>query len=487
MRRRLLYGLLVLLVLSACVVVYRWSGVAHSPRLFASKTDAARPNIVVIDIDTLRADRIDAKEGDAWVMPNLRALAARGVRFDHMISQAGWTAPALDALLSGRYPLTYSVAGGAMPKRAPGTRLFPEILGLYDYQTAALWSFGVPLVRDIAESAFAYNATLQMNGTSAATLASQFEGWLAQPPSQPFFLLVHNFDAQVPGPTFGEANVHRFSGPRQGCPAAGYDDTYAMLRRTSGDAAARTEAIAHYDGVLGGYDEVLGGLFAMLDAAGVSDHTWIIVTSNHGEDLVDHEDTITHGSLYDVVTRVPLIIVGPGVVGAGRTVDAVVQTVDLAPTILDLAGVPRDVGMVGQSLRPLIEHPEGAEGFGDRPVFSKTNANNMSLRQGSMKLILRNDAADWRPRRPAPGSRGPSAPKEPWYELYDLAADPGEKTDLAAARPDELARFQTALTAWREACRKDEAGAASTPVSEEMLRRFRENGYWKIVGEDAGR
>ena len=181
---------------------------------------------MVIDIDTLRADRIDAKEGDAWVMPNLRKLATRGVRFDHMISQGGWTAPALDALLSGRYPLTFSVAGGVMPKRAP------------------------------------------------------------------------------------------------------------------------------------------------------------------------------------------------------------------------------DVGMIGRSLRPLLEHPEGAEGFGDRSIFSKTNANNMSLRQGMMKLILRNDAADWRPRRPSPGSADPRTAKEPWYELYDLAAD---------------------------------------PVSEKMLRRFRENGYWKIVGEDAGR
>ena len=491
-RLRFLYAAVVFV--GAFVVVgavaggfYAWFGPARSRWLLAPSVGPARPNIVVIDIDTLRADRIDAKEGDAWVMPNLRKLAARGVRFDHMISQGGWTAPALDALLSGRYPLTFSVAGGTMPKRAPGSRLFPQILSLYDYQTAALWSFGVPLVHEIAHTAFSYNATLQMHGTSADSLAGQFEGWLGQPPTQPFFLFVHNFDAQVPGPTFGEANVHRFGGERQGCPAAGYDDTYANLRGSRGDAAARTEAITHYDGVLGGYDEVLGRLFTMLDEAGVSDHTYIIVTSNHGEDLVDHEDTITHGSLYDVVTRVPLIIVGPGVAGAGRTVDNVVQTLDLAPTILDLAGVPPDVGMIGKSLRPLLEHPEGAEGFGDRSIFSKTNANNMSLRQGMMKLILRNDAADWRPRRRSPGDAGTRTAKEPWYELYDLAADPDEKHDLAASRPEELARFQTTLTAWRDFNRKDEEGAALTPVSEEMLRRFRENGYWKIVGEDAGR
>ena len=135
-RRRFLYAAFVFV--GAFVVVgavaggfYAWFGPARSRWLLAPSPEPTRPNIVVIDIDTLRADRIDAKEGDAWVMPNLRKLAARGVRFDHMISQGGWTAPALDALLSGRYPLTFSVAGGTMPKRAPGTqvRARPRSLG----------------------------------------------------------------------------------------------------------------------------------------------------------------------------------------------------------------------------------------------------------------------------------------------------------------------------------------------------------------------
>ena len=467
-------SLVALLLLVAC----------GSPAPVAPDAAAADgpPNFVLVDIDTLRADRLDAEYGGQPVMPNLQALAHRGVRFDQMFSQSGWTMPAVRSLLSGRYP-TIAAQGPSAPATPP--LQVSEILKIYGYHTAALWSEGFERRPGQPDTEFDWARIIRLKDVNLVNLDTQIDHFLAEAAQEPFMLLVHHFDAHVPGASMTLDHAHKWSEPLPGiaCPMSDYDRTWRVLSEQLSAEKAKAHVQAHYDGVLSAYDTVLGHLMDGLDRSGLSSRTWVIVTSNHGEDFFSHQESVTHGALYDDLIRVPLVVVGPGVGEPDRAVDAMVQLVDIGPTLLDLAGIPIDQQMDGISLRPWLEQPAPQGVPADRTIMGITNRNNLSVRTRHYKLMQRTTGSDWQPGRPPkPGlDQGEATTTAPWIELYDLDADPSEHHDLYGEAPPVLASLTAALDAWRARAIQ---GGPATEMSPELKEQIQRQGYWGIVGED---
>jgi arylsulfatase A-like enzyme len=426
----------------------------------------------VIDIDSWRADRLDARYDGQPAMPNVAALMARGVTFRNAFAQSGWTMPALVAILTGRYPVAIDVTGASTAVLPSGARLFPEILDLYGYHTAIVWGPGVESGFPVLSRGAAWTRR-RAAGIAGEHDTAPYDVWLAQPPAEPFLLVLHELDANVPDAAFLRAHEHDLeAGPA--CGDANYLATFERLLPTLGDDNAMAHVVRHYDGVLHGYDAMIGALLARLDAAGLLAHTVVVVTSNHGQDFGDHGPGIKHGGLYDVTLRVPLVVAGPGATG-GRVVTSPVQGIDLAPTLLDLAGIPADRTMDGRSFAPLLAGADDGPDLTERPLFALTNARNVAIRTRDRKLVL-TDEATWAP--PTPGAPPPRSP--PHLESYDLAADPGEQHDRYPKHPEEAEDLERALRAFEAAHHE---GGETMPVDDALRDEIRRTGYWGIAGD----
>jgi hypothetical protein len=479
-----------------------------------AREPAARPNFLFVDIDTFTPDRIGVVRGGASITPVLDGLARRGVTFTHAFSQSGWTLPALSSVLTGRLPIPLTVEGNSIPWRARGVRDLPDILSYYGYSTAAFWGNTLPGPVSGGMSRSFASVSVQKRLLSAPP-TEEVLGWLGIQPREPFFAYVHDIDLHAPG-VFSDSDPAR--APLT--PGPSYEQLYTDAKAEGDEAAARERVYARYDANVHRYDAAVGRILAGLDAAGVAGRTVIVVTSDHAEDFFDH-DTVGHGLLYDTTLRVPLLVVDPTAPDPGRTVDTVVQGVDLAPTVLARAGIPADVGMDGRTLLPLLGLDPGGT-YVERPVFSLTAGCHASLRADGKKVIVRDgrprtDRA-WKPAGgdngvrvpldrfaaehglgdlPLPdcrttqvdgtpddnGPRGPG-PSDILVEFYDLGADPGERTNLVADRPADAAGLLRQLLVTLATQRAIATGAPKEPLAPEQIQTIRDQGYWGLVSPD---
>jgi arylsulfatase A-like enzyme len=439
---------LVLALLGACT---RSAPVPDAP----SPPAPERPNWVLIMPDSMRADVLSTPEGTPWA-PHARALAERGAWFTQAFSQSGWTAPALAAILTGRYPLLTWFDQQGAPLISPQVRTLPEILGLYGYHTVAIWNETFPgatgeFGRGFAVQDPAVEGAGDLGGAAAA--------WLRSGPPEPFFLVVHDADLHPP------------------------ESQKALRVRGGADAPSSEELVARYHRNVQDYDRQIGVVMGVLEESGLADRTVVVLSSNHGEDLAEHSTATYHGFLYDSCLRVPLVVLDPERPGA-RRLDTLVQSIDLAPSILARSGVPLDRTMDGQSLLPLLD---GApEGYQERPLFGAINARNIALRTRDHKLIL---CGGQKPPCAAPqllAAEAPMAGKagESGAELYALGEDPGETLNLLGSEPEQVRRYAEALRGWvaMQDDRAEGAGVADNPALREQLTRF---GYWHLTGEGA--
>jgi arylsulfatase A-like enzyme len=439
------------------------------------------PDFVVIDVDSLRADRLDRRRGRGWVMPAAHALADRGVRFENAISQGGWTPPALVALLTGRYPLALDVATAEASFFPEGVPTVAALLSQHGYRTCAMWWNGAPVVVPPAREApgsappaatgslFGAGFERQILAMGPANTPSErlrvYRDWFEQAPDEPFFLFVHDFDIHIAAaPGLTEA-IGRFASLDPPCGQVPRADGYRDLGAQRGDEEAVRHTDACYDGAVSVFDEALGTLLDLLDERGLRDRTFVVLVSNHGEVLSEHEPPYNHGHLYDSVLRVPLVIAGPGVGPGGARVEAQVQGIDLAPTLLDLAGVPADPGFDGLSVRPLLGG--AATPFPERTAFSLSNARLLSLRTRDDKLVVHGRPGD------------PDDPER--FEHYDLRADPGEVHNDFEARGAALQGLVERLHRFRSA-RSTQRGERLDLEADALERALRERGYWELAG-----
>jgi arylsulfatase A-like enzyme len=230
-------------------------------------------------------------------------------------------------------------------------------------------------------------------------------------------------------------------------------------------------------------DAEIGRLVERLREFGQDRQVLLVFTGDHGEEFFEHGRAFHGQSVYGELNNMPLVVWGPGVVGAGQTVEETVQTVDLMPTLLELSGLPIPSGVQGHSLVSLLS-PGGSGGHGaahasapdSRPAISEKAETKQTAgpppRDTAAEAVV---LGGWKLIHNTKRPEG-----KPEFELYDHARDPLDKTDVAAAHPDVVERLGKMLAAWRRmasaARLKPDAETAKT-LSKEELERLRSLGY----------
>jgi choline-sulfatase len=386
--------------------------------------------IILVSIDTLRADHLPAYGYRKVRTPAIDALASEGLVFERAYAHSPQTFPSHVALLSGRLPFENGVRDNVGFTVPADLRLLPKMLQNRGWTTGGVVSAYV-LRRELGlDRGFTFFDS-QMPQASPDTPAAEVQrsgmeslavarNWMRGLSSTRFFLFFHIYEPHAP-----------YNPP------------------------ARFAAYGPYDGEIAYADEIVGQLFAWLKQRGWYDQATIILVSDHGEGLGDHGER-EHGLfVYDETIHVPLIIKMPKGAGGGRRIATPVQHIDLVPTILDWLGAPRPSRLRGRSLRALIENgTEPAEaGFYAESLFGRYHfgwSELYSLTDARYRLI-----------------------KAPRPELYDLDQDPREKRNLAGDRPQPLQAMRAALDRLLAGARVQ----VPALVSREDLERLQALGY----------
>jgi choline-sulfatase len=447
------------------------------PVVCAPAPDAS-PNVVLIVLDAVRSDHLGCYGYSRPTSPSIDGLARQGMLFREAESQASWTIPSMASLLTSHYPSETrddTTPPGTVDPRVTTLATLLYRRGIATGAVTAQSLLGPPAGYDQGfelwnqQAAFAPNHT---SGRSAARVTDAACAWLDRHADQQFALYLHymdtHYDWKPPEPF--RSRLLRADGVTDPDVLAG--DADGILYRSDGTSVLADKRnvdclISLYDGEIAHTDHELQRLFDKLTQLGLYDRTLIIVTADHGEGFVEHG--FLHGStLYQEVLRVPLIMKPPRSQSVRRReVSESVRLLDVAPTILDLAGVDTPRHMRGRSLRAELKHERQSEdNFAQTGVFGVLGVpTSEAARVGDHKVIHRLAGDAW--------------------ELYDLDRDPAEKSNLAAQQPGQLRRMKASLAAFRDQARP---GAAFTrkpsgqrlpgaPVDEEMRRRLRSLGY----------
>lgn len=300
---------------------------------------APAPDIVLVLVDTLRRDHLGIYGYGRDTSPNLDALAATGRMFDNHIATASQTVPSTLSMLLGLYPAEHGFPHRSIGQFAAARPYYPDELHFLaeelrdaGYRTAAF--VGNPFLQrennfDQGFQEFAYFEDRGKAITDAAI------GWLRRPREGPRFTYLHYFDVHWPydpPPPYARRYTDDPSGPRI--------YTNGPVKDVDEDELERTEAL--YDGAIAYVDAEIGRLLAVLDRLELREDTVVVVTSDHGDEFLEHGG-MGHGTtVYGELVRVPLILSYPRRVEPGRRTDDLTSHVSLAATLLELAGLPHD-------------------------------------------------------------------------------------------------------------------------------------------------
>ena len=415
-------------VAGAAVLVFLSVGCGES-----GKPGGGRSNLLLITLDTTRADRLGCYGHEDAHTPTLDALAARGVVFDQAYTPAPMTLPAHATLLTGLLPPQHGARVNGEHRLAEDVPTLAEELSRAGYRTGAFVAafvldakFGLArgfdrydddlsgaYEQEVPEALSAYRP-----GDRVVDAALEWLGEGEQ--DTPFFAWVHLYDAHYPWHAHGEG------------------------------AQAQTAGSGSYDGELAFVDEQIARLVAFLDENGLEPNTLVIAVADHGEGLGDHHE-IEHGYLLnEEVLRVPWILAGPGVKAEHR-VPALVSLEDFLPTVLELLGLSGFEGTPGRSLVAALRGEKIEAGVS----YAETDLPWASYR--------------WAPQRSLTTERWKYI-QTPQPELYDRADDRAELANLIELRPEERAQLEAMLGALEAELgeRESEAAVISSDELEEL-------------------
>jgi len=374
---------------------------------YARASSPVNGPIILISIDSLRADHLPAYGYRQVATPAIDALARDGVVFERAYAHVPQTLPSHAALLTGRLPFESGLRDSAGLVLKSSERQLPAMLRDRGYATAGIVSSyllrketGISqgfsfFDAEIPARSGATAATLQRDGAESERIA---ESWLDSAGTSRAFLFLHLSEPHAP-----------HTPPQR----------YAQYSR--------------YDGEVAYADELVGRLIRYLKAHQLYDRSTLILTADHGEGLGDHGEQ-GHGLfVYGDVLHVPLIIKPPAGEGAGRRVKDLVQQIDVVPTVLDLARAPLPGNLRGRSLAPVLT---GDNRIAARPVYGESYYGRLHFGWSELQTVT-----DGR-------YRFIEAP-EP--ELYDLEADPSEQHNVADAKPDVVSALRGQLRDFRAA------------------------------------
>ena len=394
--------------------------------------DSTRPrhSVLLVSIDTARADRITCYGGPPGVSPRIDDLASRGVRFESCSSPVPHTLPSHTTMMTGEYPPVHGVRVNGLHQLPDAAITLAEVRRDAGAATAAFPSarvleatHGLAQGFDVYDDDILVTEGVQLPMRKGMDSVARFADWLdTLDPDQPFFAWVHFFEPHLP-----------------------WDPPPALAARFTPYLAEIHEA-----------DRAAGALWDELERRGRLEDTLICLTSDHGESLGEHGED-THGVfVYESVLWVPLVFSGPGI--AQQSVGTRVSLVDITPTILDFVGLePFPCG--GISLAPVLRGERTSPPA--RPLYMETYVPYVSFGWSPQEAWIAQDYKLIESARP---------------ELYNLGLDPRELTDLYDREPDRVAAMRQQLQAFR-ADRSRAIDQERLQVDEDLLAQLTAMGY----------
>jgi arylsulfatase A-like enzyme/Flp pilus assembly protein TadD len=443
---RTLAALLLLATLSACSEPERAAETEMSAPEIASAEARAPVNVLLITMDTTRADALGAYGQSLPSSPRIDGLASRGVMFQDAMTVAPTTLPSHATIFTGKFSFAHGARANIGYVLASGNVTLAERLKEHGYHTAAEVAAPVIGRRTQLNQGFdryrdldSYKSKPKMVQVQAGGVSRQIELEerdaeditsrgieFLRSRQEPFFLWLHYFD---PHWYYAPPGEHE--------------------RATQGSG---------YHGEVHFADAEIGRVLDEIDRLRLSGRTLVVLTSDHGEGLGQHGEATHSYFIYDTTLRVPLIFAGTGVTRAGASIEGVVRTADIAPTILDVLELPPLENIHGVSLRQMLQGDTPlpnlvayGESFEPKAMFGCSALR--TVIDGDLKYIHK---------------------VEP--QLYDLSSDPDETTNLAAERPEDVARLREKLRELLGSAPKA-AEDARVEVTGETLAQLQALGY----------
>jgi len=425
-------------VVAAAGLVVALAACRSTPAAPAASTVPPR-HLVIVTIDTLRADRLGVYGNATVATPNLDRIAREGAMAPQASVQVPLTRPSHISLFTGLYPAEHGIRDNVSPSLSVKVPVLAELLQQQGFRTGAFVS-SIVLSRqsglargfaeysdtfDIGEDDARFLNTIQKRGD--ATVAEAV-AWLGQPTVERRFAWVHLYDPHDP-----------------------YEPPEPYASRYAGRP---------YDGEVAWSDELVGRIDAALVANGLRDDTLLVVTSDHGEGLDEHGEAVHGFFVYETTLHVPFLVRGPGI-APGTKLGVVARSVDVLPTALDLLGLAEQTPRVsGRSLAPALRGTP----MDDEPTFAESLvplvhygwSDLRALRDGRWKFIL--------------------APRP---ELYDLDLDPGERQNLVEREAQRARAYRSGIEQRlrQEQVALREAGPVNASVPPDLLEKLGALGY----------
>jgi arylsulfatase A-like enzyme/Flp pilus assembly protein TadD len=364
-----------------------------------------RPNLLLITLDTVRADYLSCNGSKKVSTPQLDRLARGGVNFTRARTSVPLTLPAHASIMTGNYPPVHGVRDNGSYRLPEEQLTLAEVLGRHGYETAAfIGAFVLDRSFGLAQGFDSYDEGDWSSVSGLESLSAErsgdsvreaFSAWLKGRAGEgPFFAWIHLYDPHAP-----------------------YVPPEPFRNRYAGNP---------YAGEIAYTDSVVGKIVEDLERRKLLDSTLIAVVGDHGEGRGEHEEQTHSLLIYNSTIHVPMLLFSPELVPAGKTVDHLTRTIDLAPTILDYLGISRTIGQ-GTSLRLLVEN----RGLDDEiTAYSESLYPSLNLGWNELRALE------------AGGHRFILAPRP---ELYDLKEDPGELVNRIDSNPEVRDRLEGSL------------------------------------------
>lgn len=430
--------------------------------LYSGDYTMPKGNVLVICVDSLRADHLGCYGYKRDTSPCIDTVANDGVLFTNAISQAPWTKPSVASLFTSMYMSVHNVLYGFRDTKnyAISCRMsndivtLAEILKIHGYATAA---FGQKLH---LRKEFGFKQgfdLLKMGLGRSSRINNNVISWLQKRRPDKFFLYIHYDDAHFPYTPQDNFKMYDVYKSNANVTGANFKSIRSGEIKLSGEDI--NHIVASYDGEIKCVDEKIGLLLKQLDGIGYGNNTLVVILADHGDEFMEHGG-VAHGhTLFDELIRVPLIMKGPSI-PKKLQISGLAQSIDVTPTILDILDLQPDKEMEGRSLMPLILRGEDVH---DAVYSERKNYNGeflRAIRTKKWKLIRDFDTKQ--------------------DLLFDLEKDPGEITNVRDRFPKVTADLGSRLSGWldREHARASETRFEdAVRIDEATKERLKSLGY----------
>lgn len=397
-------------------------------------------NVLLVSLDTTRADRIGCYGYSSAQTPNLDALAREGILFEHCITPTAYTLPSHSSIMTGLYPPHHGVRLNGASALGDSQETLAERLSASGYRTGAfVGAFVLDGRWGLAQGFSHYDDEFKLGPDQRLDLARVQRPadqvvdaalqWLQQDDTRPFFAWVHLYDPHVP-----------------------YEPPEPFRSRFASGGPSSL-----YDGEIAFADSQVGRLLEFIDQRGLKKSTVVVIVGDHGEGLGSHGEDEHGYYIYDYAVRVPLLMRLPR--SAGSRIAEQVRTIDIFPTVLDLVTSERPRQIQGESLLGLI-NGDGAE----RPRYAYSESMAVNLQYGWSALYsLRTNEYKFI--------------EAPRSELYDLRQDPGESQNRLDSLRRVALQLRTELQKIREEAARQEPKAEEANLDQETMRMLASLGY----------